>query len=106
MRGLCRKDCVPTDFDIDRPAGDYVYIRDSIGGHSMSSKKARRRGRREKANEEGRRSGLSPVTLFMLAVGMALLLAVGIAVVLGANSGPGDPPRPGMVWSEAHGHWH
>jgi hypothetical protein len=72
----------------------------------MSSKKARRKGRREKENEERRSSGLSPVTLFMLAIGMALLLAVGIAMVFRVNSGPGDPPRPGAVWSEEHGHWH
>ena len=97
---------MPSDFDIDRPAGDYVHIRDSIGGRSMSSKKARRKRRHENENEERRSSGLSPVTLFMLAIGTALLLAVGIAMVFGVNSGPGDPPRPGAVWSEAHGHWH
>jgi hypothetical protein len=94
------------DFDIDRPAADYVHISDSIGGHDMSSKKARRRGRREKESEERHSGGLSAVTLFILAVGTALLLAVGIAMVFGVNSGPGDPPRPGAVWSEAHGHWH
>ena len=97
---------MPCDFDIDRSAGDYVHIRDSTGGHSMSSKKARRKRRHENENKQRRRSGLSPVTLFMLAIGTALLLAVGIAMVFGVNSGPGDPPRPGAVWSEAHGHWH
>lgn len=71
----------------------------------MSSKKARRRERREKQNEE-RRSGFSSFTLFMLAIGTALILAVAGVMVFGVNSGPGDPPTPGAVWSEAHGHWH
>ena len=71
----------------------------------MSSKKARRRKRREKENEE-HRSGLSPVMLFMLGIGMVVILVVVAGLVFGVNSGPGDPPRPGAVWSEAHGHWH
>ena len=71
----------------------------------MSSKKARRRQRREKEKEE-RRSGLSPVTLFMLGIAAALLIVFAVGVVFGGGSDPGDPPRPGAVWSEAHGHWH
>jgi hypothetical protein len=71
----------------------------------MSSKKARRRKRREKQEEE-RRKGLSTATLFILGIGVALILTVVGGMVLGGDSGPGDPPRPGAVWSEAHGHWH
>ena len=72
----------------------------------MSSKKARRRQRRE-AQEEERRTGLSPVTLFMLGIGAALILAVAGGWMLGLGAGPeDDPPRPGAVWSEAHGHRH
>jgi hypothetical protein len=69
----------------------------------MSSKKARRRERHEK--DEGRsRTGLSPVTVFMLIIGLAMLVTVVGAVVFGG--GRGEPPRPGAVWSAAHGHWH
>ncbi len=71
----------------------------------MSSKKALRKKAREKKKEE-RRSGLSPVTLFILGVGVAVILAVVAGLVLGVDPGSGDPPRPGAVWSDAHGHWH
>ena len=71
----------------------------------MSSKKARRRERHAR-NQDSSRSGLSPVALFMLAIGLAMLVTVVAAVVFGDVSGPGEPPRPGAVWSAAHGHWH
>lgn len=71
----------------------------------MSSKKARRRKRHEQ-NQDSTRSGLSPVALFMLIIGLALLGTVVVAVVFGDGSSRGEPPRPGAVWSSAHGHWH
>ena len=71
----------------------------------MSSKKARRRERQEQNQDSGRRK-LSPVTLFILSIGLAVLVTVFVAVVFGDRSAPGDPPRPGAVWSAAHGHWH
>ncbi len=71
----------------------------------MSSKKARRKERQEQNQDSGRRK-LSPVTLFILSIGLAVLVTVVVAVVFGDRSAPGDPPRPGTVWSAAHGHWH
>ena len=67
----------------------------------MSSKKARRRERQEQNQDSGRRK-LSPVTLFILSIGLAVLVTVVVAVVFGDRSAPGD----GAVWSAAHGHWH
>ena len=70
----------------------------------MSSKKARRRERQAKQQEESRRRGkLSPVTLFMIGIGAALLVIV-VATMLFVDRP--EPPYPGAVWSEAHGHWH
>ena len=71
----------------------------------MSSKKARRRERQEQ-NQDSDRSKLSPVTLFILSIGLALLVTLGAAVLFGDRSDPGDPPWPGAVWSSGHGHWH
>lgn len=71
----------------------------------MSSKKARRRQRRERQIKE-RRRGFNPAVLFMLGIGGALILVVVAAMWLGDPSDRGDPPSPGAVWSEAHGHWH
>ena len=71
----------------------------------MSSKKARRRERQEQ-NQDGGRRKLSPVTLFILSIGLAVLVTVVVAVVFGDRSAPGEPPSPGAVWSAAHGHWH
>lgn len=72
----------------------------------MSSKKARRRKRRKKEEEERRRSNLSPVTLFILAIGVAIVLTAVGAWLFGDPLGPGEPPWPGAVWSPSHGHWH
>lgn len=73
----------------------------------MSSKKARRQERQQqKQDEDRRRSGLSPVTIFMIGIGVAVLLTVVGAFVLGDRSGRGEPPWPGAVWSAAHDHWH
>lgn len=70
----------------------------------MSSKKARRRERQQKKQEEVRSRGkLSPVTLFMLAIGTALVITALVNVFFVDR---GDPPWPGAVWSDAHGHWH
>ena len=71
----------------------------------MSSKKARRRERHEQ-NQDRSRSRLSPVALFILIIGLAMLVTVIGAVVFGDRSARGAPPRPGAVWSAAHGHWH
>lgn len=71
----------------------------------MSSKKARRRKRREEERKESRK-GVNPALVFILAIGLAVLATVAVSVVFGDGSAPGDPPRPGAVWSEAHGHWH
>ncbi len=71
----------------------------------MSSKKARRKKRQEQ-EQNRRRSGLSPATLFILGIGVAMLLTVVAAVVLVDRSDRGEPPWPGAVWSAAHGHWH
>jgi len=73
----------------------------------MSSKKARRKERRQQEQEQGSRKGkFSPVTLFMLAIGAAVLLTIGGAALFTDRSGRGAPPFPGAVWSESHGHWH
>ena len=68
----------------------------------MSTKKQRRRERREKARE-GRARKRSPVAWFMVSIAVALV-AVGVAGFF-LRSGD-EPPFPGAVWSEAHGHWH
>ena len=49
---------------------------------------------------------MNPALLFVLAIGLAVLVTVAISVTFGDRSGPGAPPWPGAVWSEAHGHWH
>jgi hypothetical protein len=71
----------------------------------MSSKKARRRERQEQA-QDGRKSRFTPVTLFLLSIGLVIALVVAATVVLGDRSDQGEPPWPGAVWSAAHGHWH
>lgn len=73
----------------------------------MSSKKARRRARQQQELEEaGRGSRLSPVTLFILSIGAAVLLTVAAAIVFTDRSDRGEPPWPGAVWSSPHDHWH
>jgi len=71
----------------------------------MSSKKARRREQQEQA-QDGRRSRLTPVTLFMLSIGLVISLVVAATVVFGDRSDRGEPPWAGAVWSAAHEHWH
>lgn len=71
----------------------------------MSSKKARRKKRREQEQREGRK-GVNPALLFIVGIGLAVLVTVAVSAAFGDRSAPGDPPRPGAVWSEAHGHWH
>ena len=71
----------------------------------MSSKKALRKQRR-KAEKEEQKKGMNPALMFILAIGVAVLATVAVSMTLGGSSAPGDPPFPGAVWSEAHGHWH
>jgi hypothetical protein len=73
----------------------------------VSSKKARRRERQQREQEErGRRATLSPVALFILGIGAAVLVTIVAAFFLVDRADRGDPPWPGAVWSEPHGHWH
>jgi hypothetical protein len=67
----------------------------------MSTKKQLRRERqRQKGTTKAR---LSPVSIFVLSI-VALLLVVGvIGSLVGSNR---EPPWPGAIWSEAHGHYH
>ena len=70
----------------------------------MSSKKAKRKKRKEELKSE-KKKGVNPALLFILGIGLAMAVTLGVAVVLG-DSGPGDPPWDGATWSAAHGHWH
>jgi len=72
----------------------------------MSSKKARRKAQREKESQEARQGRFSPVTLFIVGIGLAVVVTIVGAYLLGVGSGPGEPPFPGAVWSPSHGHWH
>ncbi len=73
----------------------------------MSSKKARRRERQRQEQEQSSRRGKpSPVTLFILGIGAAVLITIAAWLAFGDRSGRGAPPWPGAVWSQAHGHWH
>jgi len=71
-------------------------------GGEMSSKKARRRKLQEQAQDRSRRT-ISPATIFILCIGLALVLTVVGSVIFGDRE---EPPFPGAVWSAEHGHWH
>jgi len=71
----------------------------------MSSKKQLRR-KRQKEKEERPRGKVNPAVLFIVGIAAVVLaLVVGVAL-FGGESGPGEPPWPGAVWSPAHNHWH
>lgn len=74
----------------------------------MSSKKEVRRKRRARKQEQEQkaRSGRRTALLFALGIAAAILLTLGGFALFGDSAGPGEPPRPGMVWSPAHDHWH
>jgi hypothetical protein len=68
----------------------------------MSSKKQVRRKRREQ-RAAARGKGINPAKAFILVmVGLVVLIGV-VALIAGRGA---QPPRPGMVWSQEHGHWH
>jgi hypothetical protein len=67
----------------------------------MSSKKQLRRERQQQKGTTKPR--LNPVSIFLLSIA-ALLLVVGVIGSLRGSSR--EPPWPGAMWSEAHGHWH
>jgi hypothetical protein len=69
----------------------------------MSSKKVHRKKKQESKKEQ--RSRWNPATLFLLFIVAAFLLMV-VAGYFLRDPGPGDPPRPGAVWSPEHQHWH
>ena len=68
----------------------------------MSSKKARRRKLQEQTQDRSR-GRVSPTTLFILAIGLAMVLTVVGSVVFGDRE---ELPWPGAVWSAQHEHWH
>lgn len=70
----------------------------------MSSKKQLRRERRRQERQEKRRTKRNPATVFIVAIALALV-AVGVFAFF-VKGDRGEPPFPGAVWSEAHGHWH
>lgn len=72
----------------------------------MSSKKELRRKRQARRQELRNRSARNPAFFFALGIGAAILLTLGAFALFGDRAGPGEPPRPGMVWSPAHDHWH
>ncbi len=49
---------------------------------------------------------MNPATFFILLIALILLLLVGGALLFGESGAAGEPPWPGAVWSEQHGHWH
>ena len=68
----------------------------------MSSKKQRRRERKVQKDTTSK-PRFSPVSIFLLSIAALLIVVVVIGSLTGTNS---EPPWPGAIWSEAHGHWH
>ena len=89
-------------FDSEPGPDEYVGAILPNQGCRMSSKKARRRKLQEQTQDRSRRS-ISPATILILGIGLALRLTVVGSFIFGGRE---EPPFPGAVWSAEHGHWH
>lgn len=69
----------------------------------MSSKKALRRQRAERAKER-RTQQRNESKTFKVALVLTAILIVGTLVIAAVNGGGGETGD--RVWSEEHGHWH
>jgi hypothetical protein len=69
----------------------------------ISSKKALRRQRAERAREQRIKRGSEARTV---RVAIALTVALVVVVLVVAMLWGGGQSSDGRVWSEAHGHWH
>ena len=76
--------------------------RENIVPASTRTKRARRRKLQKQTQDRSRRA-VSPAILFILGIGLAVVRTVVGAVIFGDRK---EPPYPGAVWSEQHGHWH
>ena len=68
----------------------------------MSSKKQLRRERQQQQDTTPK-PRFSPVSIFLLSIAALVLVAGVIGSLVGTDR---EPPWPGAMWSEAHGHWH
>ena len=68
----------------------------------MSSKKQLRRERQQQKHTTPK-PRFSPVSIFLLSIAALVLVVSVLGSLLGSNR---EPPWPGAMWSEAHGHWH
>lgn len=70
----------------------------------MSSKKAVRRQRAERAKQQ-QVEQRSQARTFRIAIGLTVV-AVVVLLAVAALRGGGGQTADGRVWSEEHGHWH
>jgi hypothetical protein len=71
----------------------------------VSTKKQLRRARREQAQVAKERAKVNPTVLFIASIA-AVVLVLGVVAFFVRGEGPGEPPWPGAIWSDQHGHWH